>query len=609
MDSRDCSRELAASRLLPPIKSRSEIRILELAPEDYDDGIHCELLTKDLASKPKYKAISYTWADENGDSTKCRTIFVSGEPFSVTRNCERVLKRMRRRTTRRALWIDAVCIDQDNVDERGHQVRLMTQIYSLATNVIIYIGEADENTDTVFDHLNRKSASDPSVFKTTPIGSVLTRRYFTRLWTIQEVTLATTAVLVCGRKRLPWTKFTAVVDLLFPRSTWTDRNTYLVGPIPPAVRLKRPMYASPDGLLGILDTARHCQVSDPRDKVFGLLGLVPDAMRDGLVADYNLSVEQLYVKLAVDLAAKHGYLPVLTRAGINARSLAALPSWVPDWSHSRRPSRDLRDVRAMFEHAHTVSEVMTYHELDNTLSFHAITMGDFPFGLILVFEESLPDGKSLGNFCFPIPTGELFQRRYRKCKRNTIVVMKPRPTCTYNKTEIYEAPSPILAFLSIRNSERNSTGTSIWNSVWNSSTSGSSASTSHFPAQCLSNLSSVDVFLSPEEFARNFTMRSYEIPHYTNWMELGNLPWAAVGDYLTYGMGDGPAVVQVALDSVEPAVNELETLWLDRYAERDVELLKVGDAKSGLLTALNDVLWRLTVRRFRLRDRVTVTIG
>lgn len=90
----------------------------------------------------------------------------------------------------------------------------------------------------------------------------------------------------------------------------------------------------PDMELFVLDRGRRAICKDPRDKVYGLLGLLPGHHIGTIVADYSVSVQQLYTSLAVELAQLHGWFAVLTRAGSKYQGLDSLPSWVPDWTYT-----------------------------------------------------------------------------------------------------------------------------------------------------------------------------------------------------------------------------------------------------------------------------------
>ncbi|KAL6903965.1 heterokaryon incompatibility domain-containing protein [Trichoderma evansii] len=123
------------------------IRILSLAPSaDLSDPIHVELSVANLADEPTFVALSYVW----GSSVEKLPIICNGEQFHVTQNLDSALRHLRDGEKERILWIDAICIDQNNTSERGHQVNLMKDIYRMASAVVIWLGEADADSDLVF---------------------------------------------------------------------------------------------------------------------------------------------------------------------------------------------------------------------------------------------------------------------------------------------------------------------------------------------------------------------------------------------------------------------------------------------------------------------------
>jgi hypothetical protein len=324
----------------PPIKHLSEIRILRILPGDFNDAVECEVFTAGLSSYPEYDAISYTWADESGDASRCCSILVSGKSFEVTRNCEMVLRRVRMQFSSRQIWIDAICIDQDNIDERGHQVRLMPRIYSGAKTVLIYVGESTPNSSLVLRSLSRHDSDvDLNSQFWLHWREVFARRYFNRVWILQEVALSRKATLICGEDSVAWS---------IMQTSEMKKSFSKIKGLPPVLFFDYRTYASPDQFLNLLILACQCESTDPRDKVFALLGLLPAGRFGKIEADYTSSFEQIYIRVALDLKDTFGWDAVLSLAGLLRRASSfphaqhvqqeqvSLPSWVPDWRVSNK---------------------------------------------------------------------------------------------------------------------------------------------------------------------------------------------------------------------------------------------------------------------------------
>ncbi|KAF0326023.1 hypothetical protein GQ607_006841 [Colletotrichum asianum] len=190
-----------------PLHAR-KIRILQLLPGEYGDPVRCNIRTVDLQFKPEYEALSYTWADSNGDASLSQRIYI-GERYDILRitaNCANALRRLRFPAWSRDLWVDAVCIDQNNIYERSHQVGIMRYIYATAKRVLVYLGEDAED-----------NGQDPAIpWKYENQGNTLElntgishRPYFTRTWIIQEIASARSAWIICGSRGMRWQDFVA----------------------------------------------------------------------------------------------------------------------------------------------------------------------------------------------------------------------------------------------------------------------------------------------------------------------------------------------------------------------------------------------------------------
>lgn len=317
---------------LPPLPSESAFRLLRLEPGKFEEVLRCHVQLSDLKYRPTFNAISYTWADESGDDRKLSEILLDGKPFKVTRNCDLALRRVRQRGYEASVWIDAICIDQSNNMERGHQVRLMPQIYQQATRVLMYIGEHDnesreliERFETFLIAVNQSGGSKEISYRDGEAmwKALQERKYFSRLWILQEIALARQAEVLCGESSLEWKH---IIDHgLGEHQIQSSLKDSVLG-------FNRSIVMVPDIELFVLDRGRHALCQDPRDKVYGLLGLLPGRRIGTIGADYSVSVQQLYTSLAVELAQLHGWFAVLSRAGSRYRNLDSLPSWVPDWT-------------------------------------------------------------------------------------------------------------------------------------------------------------------------------------------------------------------------------------------------------------------------------------
>ncbi|KAL7954960.1 heterokaryon incompatibility domain-containing protein [Trichoderma compactum] len=123
------------------------IRVLTLTPsQDPSEPIHISLSVVKLNDDPSFEALSYCW----GDATDKLLVFCDGVPFPVTKNLESALRHLRKTEDERSLWVDAICINQDNIPERNQQVSIMKDIYRKARHVVIWLGAADEDSDLVF---------------------------------------------------------------------------------------------------------------------------------------------------------------------------------------------------------------------------------------------------------------------------------------------------------------------------------------------------------------------------------------------------------------------------------------------------------------------------
>ncbi|KAF2717801.1 HET-domain-containing protein, partial [Polychaeton citri CBS 116435] len=189
------------------------IRVLAITPA-LDSGhplIECSLRHYPLqhASQEQYTAISYTWGKPRSGE---KVIRLDGADFRVRRNLYWCLRGLRSHGFVHNIWLDAICIDQNNTPERNAQVALMGAIYRQASLVITWIG----GRDLVFDnfckrleecHLSLEEAGIQNFKKLRKSAAWCSQRpYFARMWVIQENVLAAERLLLCGDYQCSWEK-------------------------------------------------------------------------------------------------------------------------------------------------------------------------------------------------------------------------------------------------------------------------------------------------------------------------------------------------------------------------------------------------------------------
>lgn len=164
---------------------------------------------KPLLRRESYTALSYTW----GLETETYPFACDGLELPVRGNLRDALCHLGEAT----VWIDAICINQADETEKFGQLKLMPQIYSNARQVVIWLGKDTDVTTRAITQIpeviaRMKAAKVyrdviPDIADTDfvdGIHNVLTRPWWNRLWVLQEVALARSAVFLCGHQRVSW---------------------------------------------------------------------------------------------------------------------------------------------------------------------------------------------------------------------------------------------------------------------------------------------------------------------------------------------------------------------------------------------------------------------
>jgi hypothetical protein len=323
----------------------------------------------DIIPRPEYKALSYTWgpsvaaASREVDPDKRWPIKIDRSICFVRENLYDCLSHFSLNSEWQGnFWIDAICINQANNDERNKQVNMMAQIYQSACVVVMWLGREDEETERACSGLTLlsqekqllvRSMAGQRVSHVAPtivteyidaLSKFLQRSWFMRAWVIQELLLAQKTRFICGQHEPTWEDIASVSGFLTISKWKTAFGRVVFSSISAPARLnaaKRTFdQGHEDDLLYHLIRSRTFRAEDPRDKVYSLLGLVQVKERRGsnkstLSADYSLTPTETYVATAVHILKTSSSLLLLGHAeGEDYQELRPLPSWVPDWSVS-----------------------------------------------------------------------------------------------------------------------------------------------------------------------------------------------------------------------------------------------------------------------------------
>jgi hypothetical protein len=359
--------------LVNPNAEDLRFRTVTIEPGDFDDPVECSLNCTTIGkSKDDYCALSYTWGSEDNPAQ----VYLNSLEFLVTQNLHAALRHIRDKKKRRTFFIDAICIAQYDLQEKSVQVRSMWSIYKHASEVLVFLGEQKDHTDTAFAWIKElgswlanlpidktkyrytnapRSIKSPG-YRLARIGlqDILERTFWTRVWVIQEVAVAKSVTVMCGCHTLPWMFLDAIIGarinsicdpskyssvFAWPSPGGNDKPT--VGALEfewhpaSAIQMARRRYQlsavlgdDHDPELGsFLVRFREFDCLDPRDKVYGVLQL----------STRWAKIQPDYTKAVVDV-----FMDSVQSSIINSKGLAILstldyadtdldrPSWCPN---------------------------------------------------------------------------------------------------------------------------------------------------------------------------------------------------------------------------------------------------------------------------------------
>ena len=380
-----------------PLPTATSIRLLRVLTITSPHDIEVHLETRDVRKKIYYNCLSYTWGNptpsvpstsrssiETVDwSTPFIPIICNGRTLLLSRSlCEALwyISRSPANAQLSRIWIDAVCIDQQNPTEKAAQVLLMNDIYRLAQLVIVWVGPGSLDTkralDTMrklrevpqrrFRHAAGHHFEERNVYRRlgvvqidnddwNAVDAFFCRAWFGRAWIFQEAVLGRDLHVVCHYDIIPWDDIvhTSVFlnvsgwDTLIGRETNPQARNFTYG----AGYISRSRDAVREncgcGFLSEMATLDYFlergrslfRATDPRDMVYAVLGCSHPTIRDQIIPNYRKGVVDVYVEATWALLRCAGTLRVLTAVeDASRREIQGLPSWVPDYSVASYPT-------------------------------------------------------------------------------------------------------------------------------------------------------------------------------------------------------------------------------------------------------------------------------
>ncbi|CBF80201.1 hypothetical protein AN7834.2 [Aspergillus nidulans FGSC A4] len=310
---------------------RDKIRLACLSPSGEESApIHLGLENHILANSLEYETVSYMWGGEDGDYTTYKPVYIGPywDVIMQTRNCHEMLRTARLARKPRIIWVDAICINQQDDVERSEQVANMAKIYEQCSRVIVYLGQdlvIPVESDSVLPRRRLHELESDPVFLSSSrqitLAGILSRRYFSRVWVIQELVLSQRAIIRIG-----------TCEAWADSRTWhsLSRSWRWDSTGAPWVQHMAQKAVPVQNILGVLRLVSKSQASDPRDKLFGVIGLYPDGASE-LPPDYSISVQHVltgfFAYCIIRLKESHLFFRA---AGLDAP--ASTPSWVPNWA-------------------------------------------------------------------------------------------------------------------------------------------------------------------------------------------------------------------------------------------------------------------------------------
>lgn len=339
-----------------------EIRLLKLSKLTPWSPVRCELLHVPLATAPPFETISYTW----GARKDVKPLILNGRCFEVYERVYEIVHDRASYLMTRHIWIDSICINQSDDNEKSSQVQLMRKIYGSSYHTVVWLGHADDANDAIgfLAHLRRRMDFDDPDARAAlslmnlnienpswpALNRLIKHDYWARCWVIQEIAVSKKVIVSYGGELISWDYFSSLMQVIFnsdPNSVWHISKIYWRSQEPPpmdagiqvaSLGLVRERVHSNQSmeLFDILIFSINSTATDARDNVFAVQGLSTAVDSGDIMPDYKSTIERPFLKTAEYLLKGECPSRILHLSGIGFhRNAEVKTSWVPDWSTKR----------------------------------------------------------------------------------------------------------------------------------------------------------------------------------------------------------------------------------------------------------------------------------
>lgn len=358
--------------------SPDNVRLLELLPGCNEEPLRGVVFHTPIDDAGHYRALSYVW----GESSHTERLWTPAGTLLITSNLKAALQTIRQKQEPMILWVDRVCINQEDADEKATQIRLLPHIFQRAISVLAFTGDGPEIERAIETLMQIRAKGAVKLWpkslppippswnsRTVPVREdpvwqdiqrLFTSPWFRRAWVVQEVVLAVSVRIVCRKWVVDWND-------LYSATQTIDREYRLLGGIsasdfcPWEFFLELAQHREWEArqtrwaLINLLESFRYLGSTLTRDRFFALLGISSDGGNLGFQPDYTSPLEDVIKRYAAVFIKQGRVLQLLYRAGLGTQS-SRFPSWIPDWTVMKPKSIYEASIRGRWYCASWIAE-------------------------------------------------------------------------------------------------------------------------------------------------------------------------------------------------------------------------------------------------------------